>query len=284
MFYHITMNEMETMMKPLTIIAAILALLILLSWLGLQIKPRPFSPYPEKTPALKAVPLPAGLPSPVKRFYKTVYGDEIPVIETVVIKGRAVIAPFGVKMPARFLFVHNAGRDYRHYIEATWFGIPLMKVNEGYLDTQSFFESPMGNIYNDASTNQAANLAIWAEAAWFPSIWITDPRVRWEAIDENTALLYVPFEEEEENFVMRFNPETGLLDSMEAMRFRDSGPQAKKILWITRNVEGKKIEGTQLNAVGTATWLDQGKPWATFTLEEVNYNVDVSEYIRQKGP
>ena len=271
-------------MKSLLIIAAILIVVILLGWLGLQIKPRPFLPYPEKTPALKTVPLPAGLPAPVERFYKIVYGDEIPVIETVVIKGRADIAPFGVKLPARFLFVHNAGKDYRHYIEATSFGIPLLKVNEGYLDGKSFFESPMGNIYDDPSTNQGANLAIWAEAAWFPSIWVTDSRVRWEPLDDRTALLFVPFEDQEENFVMRFNPETGLLDSMEAMRFRDSGPQAKKILWITRNVEGRKIEGTKLDAVGTATWLDQGKPWATFTLEEVNYNVDVSKYIRQRGP
>jgi hypothetical protein len=233
---------------------------------------------------LKTIPLQAGLTAPVERFYKTVYGDQIPVIEMVVIKGRAVISLFGVKFPARFLFAHNTGKDYRHYIEATWFGMPFMKVNEGYLDGKSFFESPMGNMYDDASTNQAANLAVWAEAGWFPSIWLTDPRVHWEPVDEKTALLFVPFEDQQENFVMRFNPETGLLDSMEAMRFRDSGPQAKKILWITRNIESKKIEGTQLDTVGSATWLDQGKPWATFTLEEVNYNVDVGKYIRQKGP
>jgi hypothetical protein len=35
--------------------------------------------------------------------------------------------------------------------------------------------------------------------------------------------------------------------------------------------------------VGSATWLDQGKPWAIFRLEDVVYNVDVSKYIRQKG-
>lgn len=272
-------------MKPILIIIAILLGLSLIGWLGLQIKPRPFSPHPEKSPTLKTVPIPAGLPAPVERFYKTVYGDQIPVIETVVIKGRAVIAPFGINFPARFLFVHNAGKDYRHYIEATWFGMPLMKVNERFLDGKSLFELPVGApIVDDPSTNQAANLAVWAEATWFPSIWVTDPRVRWEAVDEKTSLLYVPFEDKEENFVMRFNPETGLLDSMETMRFRDPGTQAKKILWITRNVEGRKIEGTKLDAVGTATWLDQGKPWATFALEEVNYNVDVSEYIRQKGP
>jgi hypothetical protein len=272
-------------MKVLLLIFSILAGLIFLGWLGLKIKPAPFSPYPEKAPALSTIPLPEGLPAPVERFYKTVYGDEIPVIESTVIKGRAVIAPFGLKMPARFLFVHEAGKGYRHYIEATWFGIPLMKVNEGYVDSKSFFEPPVGNpIVNDPSTNQAANLAVWAEAGWFPSIWLTDPRVRWQAVDENTALMFVPFEDKEENFVMRFNPETGLLDSMEAMRYRDAGPQAKKILWITRNLAAKKIADTQIDTVGNATWLDQGTPWATFTLEEVNYNVDVSTYIRQKGP
>jgi uncharacterized protein DUF6544 len=271
-------------MKILLIFIGVIAFLFVIGWLGLQIKPQPFSAYPEKSPELKTIPLPKGLPAPVERFYKTVYGDEIPVIETVVVKGRATISPFGVGLPARFIFVHNAGKDYRHYIEATWFGMPILRVNEGYLDSKSFFESPMGNIYNDPSTNQGANLAVWAEAGWFPSIWLTDPRVRWEAIDEKTALLFVPFEDEEENFVLRFNPETGLIDSMEAMRFRDSGARAKKILWITRNIEGKKIAGTQLDAIGSATWLDQGKPWATFTLEEVNYNVDVSQYIRQKGP
>lgn len=270
-------------MKVILMIVGILAALFILGWLGLQIKPQSFSAYPEKTPELKTIPLPAGLPTPVARFYEAVYGDKIPVIETAVMKGRATIAPFGVKLPARFIFVHNAGKDYRHYIEATWFGMPVLKVNEGYLDGKSFFESPMGDIYDDVSTNQAANLAVWAEAAWFPSIWLTDPRVRWEAVDGKTALLFVPFEDQEENFVMRFNPETGLLDSMEAMRYRDSGPQAKKILWITRNIEGKKIPGTQLDATGSATWLDQGKPWATFILEEVNYNVDVSQYIRKKG-
>ena len=270
-------------MKPI-IIAAIISGILFLGWLGLKIKPKPFQPYPEQTPPLETVRLPEGLPAPVERFFSTVYGDEVPVIETVVITGRATISPFGIKFPARFIFVHNAGQDYRHYIEATWFGIPFMKVNERYLNGKSLFELPViGSIDDDPSTNQAANLAIWAEAAWFPSIWVTDPRVRWEAVDENTALMFVPYGAEEENFVMRFNPETGLLDTMEAMRYRDNGPEAKKILWITRNEEGPSLEGSKLSAVGSATWLDQGKPWAVFTLEDAAYNVDIQEYIRQKG-
>jgi hypothetical protein len=275
---------MEILMKLLLVIVGILVSLIVIAWLGLQIKPVPFQRYPEQTLPLETVPLPPGLPAPVERFYKTVYGEEFPVITSMVASGRAMISPFGVELPARFIFVHNAGKDYRHYIEATWFGIPFIKVDEGYVDNKSFWEGPGTAIYNDASTNQAANLAVWAEAGWFPSIWLMDERVRWEPVDEKTALLFVPFEDREENFVVRFDPETGLIDTMEAMRYREAGDQARKILWITKTIPGKNIEGTNLSAVGSATWFDMGKPWAIFTLEEVNYNVDVSEYIRQRGP
>ena len=41
--------------------------------------------------------------------------------------------------------------------------------------------------------------------------------------------------------------------------------------------------GDAAERVGSATWLDQGRPWAVFTLEDVVYNVDVSTYIRQRG-
>jgi hypothetical protein len=269
-------------MRILLFVGLVLAAIILLGWLGLRVRPRSFAPHAERTPKLATVPLPAGLPAPVAHFFRRVYGERIPIIETVVIKGRADMT-IGITMPARFVFVHNAGKDYRHYFEATWFGLPIMKVNERYIDGKSLFELPFATYDDDASTNQGANLAVWAEAAWFPAIWATDPRVRWEPIDDRTALMFVPFRDKEENFVLRFNPETGLLDSMEAMRYRDAGDQAPKIPWITRSVPGPNIEGTPLSAAGTATWLDQGRPWAVFRLEDVVYNVDVRAYIRQKG-
>lgn len=268
----------------LLILGGIIFAVILLGWLGLQIQPKSFPAYPDKTPQLKTVPLPAGLPAPVERFYRSVYGEEIPLIETVVIQGRGTIKPFmNIPVPARYIFVHNAGKDYRHYFEATFFGIPLLKVNEGYIDGESYFESPMGSYYNKANSNQAANLAVWAEAVWFPAIWVTDPRARWQSVDEHTALLYVPFEEKEENFVVRFNPQTGYIDTMEAMRYRDPGESSIKILWIARSEAGQPVPGTSINSSGSVMWLDQGKPWAYFNMEEMVYNVDVRTYIRQRG-
>ena len=271
-------------MKIMLIVLGVFVALFLLGWLGLQVKPAPFPPYSQPQPSPETMPVPDGLPAPVERYYRAAYGDLIPVVESAVFQGRAWISPFGIRLPARFIFVHDAGQSYRHYIEATWFGIPVLKVDEGYVDGKSFWEGPGNPIYDDASTNQAANLAVWAEACWFPSIWLTDERVRWDPVDDVTALLWVPFEDQMENFVVRFNPETGLIENLEAMRYRDSGDQAKKVLWITRNEPGGFIEGTKIASVGSATWFDMGKPWATFALEEVNYNVDVSEYLRQRGP
>jgi hypothetical protein len=261
-------------MKTTLIILSIIAVLLLLGWIGLHVKPQPFSmpALPQVEP--KTVPIPNGLPAPVERFYRTVYGDQMPVIDTVVLTGRGRIRPFGIWLPARFVMVHNTGRDYRHYFEATFFGLPFLKVNEGYVDGESFFESPMGTYYDDPNTNQGANLALWAEGGWFPSIWLTDPRVRWEAVDENTALLLVPFEDKIETFVVRFNPQTGLVDLMEVMRFKKPTDR-EKTLWITTSSED--------GSVSYATWLDDGKPWAELSLEKIIFNADVSEYIRARG-
>ncbi len=270
-------------MKIMLIIAAVIAGLGLLACVGLSLRPAPFATHAERTPALRTIPLPSGLPRPVDRFYRKVYGEAVPVIGSVVIHGRATIRPvMRVPLPARFVFIHEAGKAYRHYFEATFFTVPIMKVNEGIADGKSFFEAPVGNTHDDPNTNQGANLALWAEAAWFPAIFLTDPRVRWEAVDDNAALLFVPYEDKMESFVVRFDPETALIDTMEAMRFRAPGDKAK-ILWITRSERGGTIPGTPLSSVGSATWLDQGKPWATFRLEDVVYNVDVSAYVRGRG-
>ena len=268
----------------LLIVVGVVISIGILCWLGLQIQPKSFTAYPEQTPQIETVPLLSGLPLPVERFYQTIYGDNIPVIETAVIQGRGIMKPFmNIPIPARFVFVHNAGKDYRHYFEATIFGIPVMKVDEGYIDGVSFFESPMGSNYDEVNANQGANLALWAEAVWFPSLWVTDPRVRWESVDKYSALLYIPYEKTEESFLVRFNPQTGLIDMMEVMRYRDLGQGQPKILWIVSTEESEPVSGTNINSTGSVMWLDQGKPWAFFTVEELIYNIDVSSYILQKG-
>ena len=64
-------------MKIIIWIVCILIALLIVGWSGLKIKPKPFPLYSSRTPAMEFVPLPAGLPAPVERFYRQIFGDQI---------------------------------------------------------------------------------------------------------------------------------------------------------------------------------------------------------------
>lgn len=261
-----------------------LAGLLALGWLGLQVKPAPFRTILGISAAPKTIPLPPGLPAPVERFYRLTYGERIPVITSAVITGRATIRPVpgGPTLPARFRFIHQAGRNYRHYIEATWFGLPILTVNESYLDGVSHIELPWQKSDGDANTAQTANLGLWAETTAMPAVFLTDSRVHWQAVDDATALLIVPFGAVRETFVVRFDPSTGRPTLLESMRYK-AATDTRKTLWSNGFLKWANFGGVTLLSVFAATWQDDGRPWAVFTTESIDLNTDVSVSVRAKG-
>ncbi len=259
-----------------------IALLVGIGLVGLQVSPKSFPPYPEETRDLGTIELPMDLPAPVAQYYKTIIGDQIPIIESAVITGRAKLRFLGLRFPARFRFTHIAGQGYRHYIEATIFGYLVMKINEWYLDGSARVELPVGVIADEPKIDMAANLGLWAESFWLPSILVADPRLRWEAIDDTTARFIMPFGEEEDAFRAAFDPETGLLLKLEAMRWKEPTSESK-ILLRSEPLGWRTFHGIMIPSSTALTWQDEGRPWAVWTIEEVVYNVDVSEYIRARG-
>jgi hypothetical protein len=243
-------------------------------WVGLQVQPASFPPYPAPSTRLQRVPLRADLPAPVARYYRTLFGgDSVPLVASAVLTGRGTLRFGPISLPARFRFTHEAGRGYRHYMEATWLGLPVLKVDEHYLDGRGRMELPFG-IVEGPKTSSAANLGMWAEATSFPSIYVTDPRVRWEPIDDRSARLVVPSPEGEDGFTVDFDPTTGLIGRMRTLRYRDEGAGAVKLPWTVELLGDRR---------GAARWGDQSRPWLEITTEEVVLNPDVSRYVRGRG-
>jgi hypothetical protein len=83
--------------------------------------------------------------------------------------------------------------------------------------------------------------------------------------------------------VARFDPHTDLLRILEVMRYKEAS-DADKVLWINEVLGWETFHGIQVPVPATVTWLDEGTPWSTWIHDDVVYNVEVSEYIRARGP
>ncbi len=246
---------MNKLLRVLLWLVAILLIVFLTGWIGLSVKPVAFEAFAQTQPQVERIPLPDDLPVPVDRFYRTIYGESIPLIKSAVISGSAEMRIAGIRFQRRFRFTHQAGQDYRHYIEFTFFGLPVMKVNEYYIDGKSRMEILFGTIEGEPKVDQAANLGLWAESIWLPAVLITDSRVRWEGVDESSALLFVPYEGTEEHFMVRFDPYTGLPVLLEAMRYKDAESKSKT-LWIIKLLNGAMLEiNCQLRLVRCTGWV-----------------------------
>ncbi|MCC5953795.1 MAG: hypothetical protein JJU45_17010 [Acidimicrobiia bacterium] len=253
-----------------------------LVWLGLRVTPAPLAPTGLQAGVLPSTGLPDGLPEPVERFYRVLHGDTIPVIDTAVISGRGTMRINGVTLPVRFRFSHLTGEAYRHYVETTFYGARLLTVDERYVDGTARLELPFG-VSEGPQIDQGANLALWAEGVWMPSMWVTDDRVRWEAVDATTARMLVPFGDEIETFTVSFDPESGLLSRMESMRYKGDG-ENEKTLWVNEVLVWGELEGSIVPLETAVTWGDEGSPWAILRTEDVVRNADLSTYLDRAGP
>lgn len=266
-------------------IASLLALLAGLGWLGLRVRPGPFPPHPERTPELDTAELPDDLPEPVRRYFETTIGRRIPGIETAVVWGRGYFNLNGlVWFPMRFKAYYDSGRAFRRDMELAWFGVPVFRGSDTYLDGRGALEITGLLDVSGSGENfdQGQNLVMWAEALFTtPSVLVLDPRVRWEPVDAHTARLVVPFGDREERLTVAFEPMTGMAEGVYGLRYRNR--EKTRTLWCGECAEWRTSHGMELPHRNTAAWDDMKGPYAVLEVEGSEYNVDVSGKVPESG-
>ena len=260
-------------------------LLLVIAWLGLRWAPKSFPPWPPPPAPPAPAAWPEDLPPPVRRAFAAVLPNGPVEITTAVISGRAALRVNGIPLRARFRFIHQAGRSYRHAIEVTWFNRPILKIDESFVDGYPRMAlGPLGKFEGTSTLFQAATLALWAESIWLPPLLISGPRVRWQAVDDTHARLFVPAGEEEEELLVTFDAGSGRIAAMDAQRYRDAGEDAVKLGWRCLIGEYAPFGGLLSPRQSSLQWSDQQRPWAEWTVEEVVYNADVNDTLRATGP
>lgn len=245
-----------------------------LGWLGLQIPAPAYPPPVDESQNLETVAIPPTLPAPVRWYLQTVAGDQLPQVNSVLIVGRAR-ANFGVWMPLRFRLYHRPGYDFRRTMEVTWFGFPVLQALDQYVDGHGM-TGPVGRADTGYTVDQGSNMILWAEAALFPALLVTDPRIQWEAIDDHSARLLFPFGAEQDEVTFHFDPQTGLISHLTALRYQ--GQSQEKTPWRVDFLTWQTVNGVKLPARIAVTWEKQGRPWSYWDFEQIAWNVDITPF------
>jgi hypothetical protein len=214
------------------------------------------------------------LPAPVRRFEVAFGNESAREIATLAMEGRGRVhigrLPW---MPIDVRMYHRLGHDYVGLIRVRPARVTLVSVVDAYVDGQGITKiGPAASI--GPEIDQGAFLGMWAAAIAYPSTWV---RVRWEAVDDTTARVHLPFKDGGESAIVRYDPATGNPLRFEADRHRVAG--GPKIRWYGDSAEWSSFDGVPAPRSVTAWWSDQPAPWFEMTVETVRADVDVDEAI-----
>ena len=266
---------MNSLTKITLMIGGTLVALAALAWVGLQIPSKIIAPAAGKSQTGENVLVPENLPAPVRRYLHVALGDHAPRIESAVFWGRAQ-ANFGVWMPMRFQLYHRVGYDFRREMQVTWFGFPVLKALDQYVNGQGL-TGLVGKADTGERVDQGSNMILFAEAPLYPSIFVTDPRIRWVAIDDTSAQMFFPFGAEEDSMTVTFDPQTDLITKMTALRY--FGANGEKEPWRVEFLSWQQVDGMTIPLRSAITWEKQGKPWSYWDITGVTWNVDLSSVL-----
>jgi hypothetical protein len=221
----------------------------------------------------------ADLPPPVARFRELALRQGPRFVETVAIECRATMRrPRLPRIPLRIRMFHRVGRAFVHDIRVGVGPLSIRLGLDAYVDGRGLMKiGPSVNA--GVAFDQGALIALWGEALGFPSAWEGRQDVRWDAIDEQTAMLVVEGPEGDIAITVGFDPATGFPAFCEADRYKATGP---KVRWRGTSSDWRRFAGGVLSPSRySAAWADEPYPWLEIRIDSVRVNVPVDARLNE---
>lgn len=216
-------------------------------------------------------------PDLLHRWLATAHRGKIPVATTAEFVGSGRIrlgrSPW---LPVSYRTSHALGREFVADVAATWFGRPVVRGIDAYVDGRGVTKARETVTVGPGLDSSCASF-LWSEAFLTPTTWGMDG-VKWTQTDATTLTLEVSNEE-------LASPVSAIISCD-----RESGlPEQFRVPWRPKNAQGTAgaqwaATFEQWRAVGSAwapelievAWLDEERPWFRMRMEPVALNVDVS--------
>jgi len=266
------MSTRSRLLKTAAVTAGALAGI---TWIGLR---TPVQPHPLAAGSRpgERIPVAPGLPEPVARYFALTAGDSVPLAQAPRITGTVRMRVPGLPLPlwmnGRWNAAYQPGQAFTRIMELGFFGNIVIRGVDEYRDGVG--SVTVGNKREAGATyNQAADLVMWAESVWMPSILFTTPGVRWKAVDDSKARMFVPFGAGEHEITWHFDPTTGLLTHLTSFRYKGTN-DSWRTPWRVDIRQYDEFEHVKMPSSIAVTWEDDGKPWAVFDVLDLILNAD----------
>jgi hypothetical protein len=221
------------------------------------------------------------LPAPVRRFRELALVGAPATFETVVFETAAVMhRPRLPRIPLRIRMAHRLGHDFVHDIRIGVRGFSFRFGTDAFVDGRGVIRiGPM--VDSGPEFDQGAVIAMWGEAAVFPCSWDRLPGLRWQAVDDATALLVIPHAGLEIPITIGFDPTSGLPSMFRADRHKGHGP---KVGWAGTYGEWRRYpSGVLAPGRFSVKWDDEPAPWLEVRIEAVEVDVPVEATLSLGG-
>jgi len=264
-------------------VGAFVAYLIIFR-IGFFFKPAEHKPELEPIDPPEMIPLPDNLPYPMRHYLQMNFGDEVPLPTTAVAwgLGKRIGRSFGrlgpLWMPSYWAVYLVPGKEFVYRLTVTWFGRRMLQGGDELRQGYGRFIMNKDRLEN-TNINKSEWIMLWLYTIMAaPSAILADPANTWEAVDDQSAKLSVPYKDGSRwEFTLLFDSHSGQLTGVDTLRV--TSRDGKEIPYQIRMDDHKKLGPGVLPGYMKAAW--ENEFYIMNNLSGVRYNINIAEVMEE---
>lgn len=259
-------------MKKLLKVLLAFAAVALILWIGLQIAPRTEKRGATGSAAHVTLAQRALLPELSKYL-----DNQSPDARSAVVWGHGRMKWGFLTVPFRLTAYYVPGSKAMHKYEFTLFGFPIRAAYETWENERGTYRTsgPFSKDESGPLVSQAATMSAWAEAVFTPGMFLSDPLAQWTRSAPQVLHLSYPESGPRDSLTFIFDIPSG--KPLEASGLRYGHFREERAPWKVEYSDWKNLHGYELPTRLVFTWGSETKSAMEWTVEDVQYNVNVEE-------